>query len=130
MPKILIICTANLCRSPMAAALLRRKLNAEKMVDWQVGSAGTWARDGNPAPEYGRRLMASVGMDISHHRSRVVTKEILNDADLILTMEEGHKEALRAEFPSAGPRVSMAFSSPRRFSLRHRQRPRPRLDVL
>ncbi len=105
MANVLFICTANICRSPMAMAIFRHKLNESEYKDWKVASAGTWARPGHPAPEFGRRLMSSIGMDISRHRSRVVTAELLDGADLILTMEQGHKEALRAEFPGAARRV-------------------------
>ena len=91
----------------MAMAIFRRKLDNTTYKDWKVASAGTWAREGHPAPEYGRRLMASIGMDISRHRSRIVTAALLDSADLILTMEQGHKEALRAEFPRAARRVHM-----------------------
>lgn len=108
MPHILIVCTANICRSPMAMALLDRKLRQRGIAgDWQVSSAGTWARSGYPASEHGRNLMREWGMDIQEHRSRVVDETILQGADLVLTMEQGHKEAIRAEFPAVASRVYM-----------------------
>ena len=106
MPTVLIVCTANICRSPMAMALLRKKFEESQLPgDWFVASAGTWARNGNPASQHGSDLMAEWGMDISDHQSRVVDLEMLMAADLILTMESGHKEALRVEFTPVADRI-------------------------
>lgn len=106
MPKILLVCTANICRSPMAMVLLEKMLHAEPGEhDWQVESAGTWGRDGSRASEHGQTIMSRWEMDLSEHRSRVVTSQILEAADLILVMENGHKEALRVEFPQVASRV-------------------------
>lgn len=108
MPNILIVCTANICRSPMAVALLQRRLQRKKPAgEWRVASAGTWARDGHHASELGVELMATVGLDTSRHRSRVVTSDLLEAADLVLTMEAGHKEAMRVEFPRAASKIYM-----------------------
>ncbi|MBK9049456.1 MAG: low molecular weight protein arginine phosphatase [Chloroflexi bacterium] len=107
MPLILIICTANICRSPVGEALLREKLTALGHQDWVVASAGTWAQDGRRAAEFSQQLMGQRGLDIRSHRSRTITEEMLAEADLVLCMEAGHAEALRAEFPSQAPKVYM-----------------------
>lgn len=106
MPSILFICTANICRSPMASALFQ-KICIEKndQHSWRVESAGTWSRDGDPAAEGIKTVMNSKGIDLSAHRSRLIQKEILEQFDLILTMERGHKEALHVEFPSVANRI-------------------------
>jgi protein-tyrosine-phosphatase len=108
MPSILLVCTANICRSPMAEVMLRRKLENEGMPgEWQVSSAGTWATDGIRASEMGVAVMRERGLDTGAHRSRAVTDAILAEADLILTMTSGHAEALRAEFPEARGRIRL-----------------------
>ncbi len=104
---VLFVCTANICRSPMAAALFQSKLK-EQQPDWQkwrVELAGTWALEGEAAARNSRQAMAERGLDISNHRSRMVTREMLESYDLILTMEPGHKEAICVEFPSVAKRV-------------------------
>jgi protein-tyrosine phosphatase len=101
MPSILFVCTANLYRSPLAAALLRRKLRAEAASPpWLVESAGTWTPPGLPAP--GELLAAAefIGIDLKSHLTRQVDLKLLEQFDLVLVMERGHREALGIEFPS------------------------------
>ncbi len=105
MANILIVCTANICRSPVAAALLRDRLRRRGLADWQVESAGTWAIATRGASRYSIDLMSRYGHDITGHRSRMVTEEHLRWADLVLTMEIGHAEALRAEFQQEAHKV-------------------------
>lgn len=108
MPNILIVCTANICRSPIAEVLLKQKITDSALPgEWRVESAGTWARDGYAASKYGAELMRERGLDLEGHRSRVVNEEMLAGADLILTMESGQKEALMAEFPAVASRIFM-----------------------
>jgi protein-tyrosine-phosphatase len=99
MAHILFVCTANICRSPVAEALLRSQLELAGYGDWVVSSAGTWADRGEPASEHSVQLLSEMGLDISAHRSRPVDAAALAEADLVLTLEMGHAEALRAEFP-------------------------------
>jgi protein-tyrosine-phosphatase len=118
MPNILVVCTANICRSPVGEVVLRDRLNKQGLTDWKVASAGTWAEPDRNAAAFSRQLMAAQGFDLEGHRSRMVSEENLAAADLVLVMETGHAEALRAEFPQyankvyllsemAGPRYSV-----------------------
>lgn len=106
MPSILFVCTANVCRSPMASALFEDIASREyDDQDWLVDSAGTWAGGGVPAASNSRLVMSERGLDIEDHHSKTVTGELLNEFDLILTMERHHKESLSIEFPEISGRV-------------------------
>lgn len=105
MPEIITVCTANICRSPVVEAVLRDRLAAKGLEGWQVQSAGTWAQNGQPASLYSREILAERGLDISDHISKIITLELLEQADLVLCMETGHAEALRAEFSQHAAKI-------------------------
>lgn len=107
MAHILVICTANICRSPVAESLLRDRLAKRGLADWSVSSAGTWALVKRGASENSVIVAREYGLDISDHMARMVEEQYLNEADLVLCMEEGHAEALRAEFPAQAAKVFM-----------------------
>ncbi|HEX7973596.1 MAG TPA: hypothetical protein VF498_04235 [Anaerolineales bacterium] len=104
MSSVLFVCTANICRSPIAMALWREKLGSAAK-GWRIESAGTWAMEGERAASRAQTVLLERGIDLSAHRSRSVTREMLRNFTLILTMEHGHKEALRAEFPEFASRI-------------------------
>ena len=108
MNRILFICSANMCRSPMAEGLFndiqKKRGNSDT---WQAESAGVWGLDGNPATSGAIQAMQRRGIDIRMHRARTVNKEMVEEADLILTMERNHKDGLRAAFPSSAKKVYM-----------------------
>jgi len=105
MPRILFICTGNICRSPMAEVLLRNRLEKEGLIGWEVKSAGTWTVDGASASRYAIQLMAERGLDLGSHHSQGVNRRMLEQADLVLVMTQGHAEALRLEFPDQSEKV-------------------------
>ena len=108
MPTVLMVCTGNICRSPMAAALLRRRLEQdEERSDWRVVSAGTWASEGRRASGHAIEEMASRGLDIGSHRSRSVDERLMEQADLVLVMTQNHAEALAATFPDRAEKVHL-----------------------
>lgn len=107
MAHILVVCTANICRSPVAEAILCHHLEKRGLSRWTVSSAGTWAQNGRRAAHNSIHLMAERGIDITDHRSRLIEERHLQEADLILCMEWGHVEALRSEFPAYGDKVNL-----------------------
>lgn len=90
---ILFVCTGNTCRSPMAAALFN-KIAVEKNLDVRIESAGICAQNGAPASSGAISAMEKYGIDLSEHRAKCITRELLEECDLILTMTESHKQAL------------------------------------
>jgi protein arginine phosphatase len=99
MSVILFVCTGNLCRSPMAAGLLRRRLADEGLDGHQVISAGVWAADGRQASENAIAVMAERGIDISDHIAHTITADDVAEADLILVMGREHTEMIRNTWP-------------------------------
>jgi len=83
--RILVVCTANICRSVMAQAFLEREV-AARGLDVTVGSCGI-RFDGEPASETVIGVRAERSLDVAGHRSRRFTPELLADADLVVTME-------------------------------------------
>ena len=90
MNQILLVCTGNTCRSPMAEAILRKKLQERGGEAVSVSSAGTGAWDGAPASEGAYLVALEHGLDLSSHRARLLTRELATAADLVLTMARHH----------------------------------------
>jgi len=95
---VLVVCTANICRSPMAAALLRHALAAqpEPLRSLQVLSAGVSARGGEPVTDHSVTTLKKVGLDISTHVSRPLTQELLDGALVVLCMTESHRNSIES----------------------------------
>lgn len=89
--KILLVCTGNICRSPLAAALLQRALTDRGIEGMEVSSAGTGAWDGAPVSEGAYLVGLERGLDLSAHRARLLTRELVEEADLVLTMARHHR---------------------------------------
>jgi len=87
--RVLFVCTGNTCRSPMAAAALEGALESER-ERVEVQSAGTAARDGQPATAATIAVCRRQGIDLAGHASRRVTPALLAAADLVLVMERDH----------------------------------------
>ncbi len=108
MPSIMFMCTANRYRSPIAAACFRKELATRGLEEgWQVSSAGTWTRDGLPAMPEAISSARKMGLNIARHASRAITALLMKDADLVVVMEQGQKEALCSEFPAQAHKVHL-----------------------
>lgn len=106
MPSILFLCTANRFRSPLAARYFLREVMRHRDDDViQVSSAGTWTAPGQPPVSKAVKLGKIYDLDLNDHKSTMISEEILEQADLILVMENGHKEAITHEFPDSAERV-------------------------
>ena len=100
---ILVVCTANICRSPMAAALLKHALagQPEPLRSLEVVSAGVSARGGEPATEHAIATLKKVGLDLTGHRSRPLNDGMLDQALAVICMTESHRAVIR--FTAARP---------------------------
>ncbi len=105
---ITVVCTANICRSPMAAGLLRHALEGEENPPpFQVESAGMAAQDGERASENSVLAMKWVGIDIGDHRSRMLTPERISRSAAIFCMTTNHKRMIEAVFPQKPPHLRL-----------------------
>jgi len=105
---VLFVCTGNVCRSPMAAALLNARIHrAGDDGKFVARSAGTWALENQPASGHAITVMAERGIDLSNHRGHTVTREDLAAAAAVIVMTRSHRDALRAEFPESRPKLHL-----------------------
>jgi tRNA threonylcarbamoyl adenosine modification protein (Sua5/YciO/YrdC/YwlC family) len=106
-PVIVLVCTGNTCRSPMAETLLReqlrRQLGSEDAV--RVLSTGVAAGAGSGASPQAVEVMGKRGLDLTGHSSRPLDDAVMNVADLVLTMTRGHRAAILAAWPDKHDRI-------------------------
>jgi protein-tyrosine phosphatase len=102
--RILIVCVGNICRSPMAEAEMAARLR-NRRLQAIVESAGIAALVGRPADSTAQELMLERGIDISGHRARQLTPDLVRSFELILVMEVQQQRAVEAILPSARGRV-------------------------
>src|SRR5438445_676205 len=103
MKTILFVCTGNVCRSPMAEGILRHAL--EGRGDYRVMSAGLGAMEGQPPSIYAVQAVRELGIDISGQRSRMLTPEMVEDADYIFGMTHSHIDTVMLLYPQAAEKT-------------------------
>jgi protein-tyrosine-phosphatase len=98
---ITVVCTGNVCRSPMGERLLQHALKAEDgpLADYKVVSAGVSAFPGDPPSRNSVKALKKVGLDLTDHRSRPLSGQLIEISDLILTMTSGHADIIRMRHP-------------------------------
>ena len=106
--RVLHVCTGNICRSPMAEHLMRRKLEsgwpaqADRFV---VESAGTWGHAGSPMEPHALSTLAEYGVDGADFRARELAAEHVAGADLVLAATREHRAAAVVLYPRAAART-------------------------
>ncbi len=114
---VLILCTGNTCRSPMAVGIFRQMLNEQGAGNIRLLSAGIAAAEGLPATELAVATASRWGIDIRDHQSQRLDAELLTEADLILAMSDEHVETVLSLDPAAEDRTFLlkVFPRPERF---------------
>lgn len=110
---VLFVCSGNTCRSPMAEALARKMIAQRLQVPqdqieargFSVISAGAYALPGSRATPAAVDAVAAMGADLTRHRSRLLTPELVNQADVIFTMGQSHRQAVMGLCPAAAGKV-------------------------
>mgnify|MGYP001227056142 CR=1 FL=1 len=97
---VIVVCTANICRSPMGEKLLQHALAAqpEPLRSLKVVSAGIAAARGQPATDNSVCALKKVGLDLTAHTSRPLTQELLDQAVAVFCMTESHRAMIELNF--------------------------------
>ena len=103
----LFVCFGNLMRSPMAEALMRRAVEEARLRGIRVRSAGLHAIAGNEAHPWALAAAREMGISLESHRAQPVTRELVNDADVIFAMDYQNKAELLARFREAARKMVM-----------------------
>jgi RpiB/LacA/LacB family sugar-phosphate isomerase len=103
MKTVLFICTGNVCRSPMAEGIFRRAVQGRG--DYRIFSAGLGAMEGQPPSPYGVQAVRELGIDISGLRSRMLTPELVQQADYIFGMTHSHIDTVMMLYPQAAEKT-------------------------
>jgi L-threonylcarbamoyladenylate synthase len=116
--KFLFVCTGNTCRSPMAEGIFRKYL-AEKLkcnvddlekIGYKVDSAGIIGSSGFPASAEAVNACAAMGVDIKAHRNKALSKELIEESDVIYAMEQIHRDRVIAVEPKAAEKCLLLAS--------------------
>jgi len=101
------VCSANICRSPMAAEYARHRAATEGLSHLVVDSCGLLGIEGAPASHEAIQVLREAGLDLSGHRSRGVRHADFRTADHVLVMTLRHREEIAARFPGGDDRMHL-----------------------
>jgi protein-tyrosine-phosphatase len=114
--EVLFVCTGNTCRSPMAEGILKKMLKEQGVSTVGVSSAGICGLDNIPATPFAIQVARDKNVDISRHLSRQLTKEILDESDLVLAMASEHLDFIRRIDEEANQQAFLLKLFPRTHS--------------
>ena len=110
--KVLVVCTANICRSPYGAAALRHHLASDAV---RIDSAGVHAENGRPMDPFMATLARERGYaDLADHRSRPALARVVSESDIVLCMEVAHRDTLLRHYPVMTGRIRCFAEGPAR----------------
>lgn len=96
--RVLVVCTGNICRSPMAEVLMR-DYAMRRGRDMEVRSASVMGLNGKPAHRHAQSVVKEIQLDLRSHRAQPVTRELMDWSDYVLGMELNHATTLRDRYP-------------------------------
>jgi protein-tyrosine phosphatase len=116
---VIMVCTGNLCRSPMAEGILKRKVALMNRNDIKVSSMGIHARENQNATSNAIEVCRENLIDITGHQSRPLVFEELRAADIVFVMEKFHNNFIRTFVPQAAEKVALLAGWPSMDSKEH-----------
>ena len=101
--RVLVVCSGNICRSPLAAEYLRHRARREGISSLIVESRGTLGIEGEPADAKARLVARENGFELNGHRSAGLKPSDMRAADLVVAMSLDHLDELQRRFPGDTP---------------------------
>jgi protein-tyrosine-phosphatase len=130
--RVLFVCHGNICRSPFAAHTARRRIAAQGRDGVVVASAGVIGPD-RPCPPEALAAAAALGVDLSRHRSRLLTPAIVRDAGLIVVMDARQADTIRRGYGRGSSVIVLGDLDPQPITARTIpdpvDKPRPAFDA-
>jgi len=98
--KLMFVCYGNICRSPLAEAVAKQRLD-----NWEVTSTGLYEKSNRETPERIVKIAREFGVDLNDHRSRSVTSEMIDSADIVVIMDPSNYDETLSRFPLATHKI-------------------------